>query len=203
MGTFIGETIQAVRTLIRDPGLTAAAVFVLAMAVGGNAAMFGIVDALLLEPLPRGSATGVLVGVYSRDGSRPDAFRSFSYPNYTDLRTGRQLFSELVAQRFAQVTLTEGVKRHSKLTPWRHRKLTPEETAYVDRLPAVHRVPRASWTAGTPRPGRAARPITAIRAAGRTGCHPAGPERSGGRAQHVDTPAGPQLRALDLPASCL
>ena len=25
------------------------------------------------------------------------------------------------------------VKRHSKLTPWRHRKLTPEETAYVDR----------------------------------------------------------------------
>ena len=25
-----------------------------------------------------------------------------------------------------------GVKRHSKLTPWRHRKLTPEETAYVD-----------------------------------------------------------------------
>ena len=108
MGTFIGETRQAVRTLIRDPGLTAAAVFVLAMAVGGNAAMFGIVDALLLEPLPRGSATGVLVGVYSRDGSRPDAFRSFSYPNYTDLRTRRQLFSELVAQRFAQVTLTEG-----------------------------------------------------------------------------------------------
>ena len=24
------------------------------------------------------------------------------------------------------------VKRHSKLTPWRHQKLTPEETAYVD-----------------------------------------------------------------------
>ena len=24
------------------------------------------------------------------------------------------------------------VKRHSKLTPWRRRKLTPEETAYVD-----------------------------------------------------------------------
>ena len=27
----------------------------------------------------------------------------------------------------------DDVKRHSKLTPWRHRKLTPEETAYVDR----------------------------------------------------------------------
>ena len=32
----------------------------------------------------------------------------------------------------------------------------------------------ASWTAGTPRPGRAARPITAIRAAGRAACHPEG-----------------------------
>ena len=30
-------------------------------------------------------------------------------------------------------TPTPTVKRHSKLTPWRHRKLTPEETAYVDR----------------------------------------------------------------------
>ena len=29
--------------------------------------------------------------------------------------------------------LVSVVKRHSKLTPWRHRKLTPEETAYVDR----------------------------------------------------------------------
>ena len=37
--------------------------------------------------------------------------------------------------------LAAPVKRHSKLTPWRQRKLTPEETAYVDRLPAVHRVP--------------------------------------------------------------
>ena len=27
-----------------------------------------------------------------------------------------------------------GVKRHSKLTPWRHRKLTPEETAYAPEV---------------------------------------------------------------------
>ena len=33
---------------------------------------------------------------------------------------------------FARCEEGFGVKRHSKLTPWRHRKLTPEETAYVD-----------------------------------------------------------------------
>ena len=107
MRTLANETRQALRTLARDPGLTAAAVFVLALAVGGNATMFAFVDALLLRPLPSGTATGVLVGVYSRDGARPDAFRSFSYPNYLDLRARRHLFSELLAQRFAQVAVTE------------------------------------------------------------------------------------------------
>ena len=78
-------------------------------------------------------------------------------------------------------------RRRSKLTPWRHRKLTPEETAYIDpqrrfrgrcrlqprdggsgpphppRILAVRHVrTSSSWTAGTSCPGRAARPITAI-----------------------------------------
>jgi len=54
-----------------------------------------------------------------------------------DLETGKSLN---IAPPGWQKTF-DPVKRHSKLTPWRHRKLTPEETAYVDRLPAVHRVP--------------------------------------------------------------
>ena len=57
----------------------------------------------------------------------------------------------------------------------------------------------ASWTAGTPRPGRAARPITAIRAAGRTACHPQGRSAAKDARKRVDTPAGPQLRGPDLP----
>ena len=62
------------------------------------------------------------------------------------------------------------------------------------RNPAVGRRSRErGGRPGRPRPGRAARPTIAIRAAGRTGCHPPGPERSGGRAQPVDTPAVPQL----------
>ena len=34
----------------------------------------------------------------------------------------------------AALRLSSIVKRHSKLTPWRHRKLTPEETAYAPEV---------------------------------------------------------------------
>ncbi len=51
------------------------------------------------------------------------------------------LLDRLLAEWVPRSFTSSGVKRHSKLTPRRHRKLTPEETAYVDRLPAIHRVP--------------------------------------------------------------
>ena len=62
--------------------------------------------------------------------------------------------------------LTASVKRHSKLTPWRHRKLTPEETAYVApqrRFRGRCRLqPRAAASVRRtlPNPGRPLRPAS-------------------------------------------
>ena len=70
------------------------------------------------------------------------------------------------------------VKRHSKLTPWRHRKLTPEETAYVDRQ---RRVVVAARDAGS----GPARPESGV---------PPHPERRGRPGRSVQAgPQGPQL----------
>ena len=57
----------------------------------------------------------------------------------------------------------------------------------------------SSWTAGTPpsRPGRKAH--NCCLSGGTDGVSPEGPERSGGRAQRVDTPAGPPLPLTALP----
>src|SRR5579864_4239143 len=52
MGTLIQDLRFAVRGLVRQPGLAAAAVLTLALGIGGNAAIFTVVDAALLEPPP-------------------------------------------------------------------------------------------------------------------------------------------------------
>ena len=42
----------ALRTVIRQPGFSAVAIFTLAIGIGGNTAIYSLVDATLLRPLP-------------------------------------------------------------------------------------------------------------------------------------------------------
>jgi len=96
----------AVRTLWKTPAFTAIAVAVLALGIGANSAMFTVVDALLLRPLA--GKTDQLVGLYSRDRTRPDSYRAFSYPNYADIRDGNDVFDALMAHTFAMVGVPAG-----------------------------------------------------------------------------------------------
>lgn len=48
----LAETRQAVRTLTRNPGFTAVAILTLALGIGLNSALFGVVHSVLLRPLP-------------------------------------------------------------------------------------------------------------------------------------------------------
>jgi hypothetical protein len=98
----------ALRMLLRTPAFTGIAVLVLALGIGANTAVFTLVNALLLEPLP-GEAHGELVGVYGRSTEQAQ-WRAFSYPNYVDLRARSDAFSGLLAMDFAMVGLTEGTE---------------------------------------------------------------------------------------------
>src|SRR5438045_356735 len=47
-----------------------------------------------------------LVGIYQHDRDNPDSFRQFSYPDFVDLRSGKDLaFTDLFAFRFTSVGL--------------------------------------------------------------------------------------------------
>ena len=70
------------RMLRKNLGFTFAAVAVLALGIGANAAIFSLVNAFLLKPLVMHNPAG-LVGCYSRDTQHAD-YRAFSYPDYAD-----------------------------------------------------------------------------------------------------------------------
>jgi predicted permease len=106
MASFIQDLRLGFRLLARQRGFAAVAVLVLAFGIGANTAVFTLVNALVLKPRP-GAPDRELAGVYSRDRTQPDAYRSFSYPNYADLRD-RGLFASLTAHTYSLVGLTEG-----------------------------------------------------------------------------------------------
>ncbi len=92
----------ALRQLRRSPSFTITAVLTLALAIGANAVVFGLMDGLILRPLnvPQGEN---LYGTSYGDGSGFQA-----YPNYLDLRARNRSFEDLAAFNFAFVGLDTG-----------------------------------------------------------------------------------------------
>ena len=74
----------AVRTLRRRPALTAVAVATFGLGIGANTAMFSVVDAVLLRPLPFAEPDR-LVRIWSAN-PRGISRNSMSPPNFLDLR---------------------------------------------------------------------------------------------------------------------
>ncbi|HEY3119455.1 MAG TPA: ABC transporter permease [Vicinamibacteria bacterium] len=88
----------ACRTLLKAPAFTAAAVLTLALAIGAHTALFTLVNAILLRPLPGIADPGRLVNVHVH-ATAPGGVRfgSFSHPNYRDLREQQRALSGLAA----------------------------------------------------------------------------------------------------------
>jgi predicted permease len=91
----IHDVRYAVRGLRRNPGFTIVAVLTLALGIGANTAIFTLLNALLLKPLPVTAPERLAVfTVVSPSGSRED---SFSYPFYEQVRDTAHTFSGIAA----------------------------------------------------------------------------------------------------------
>src|SRR5256885_11361236 len=96
----------ACRQLMKAPGFAIAAIFVLALGIGANTAVFSLVNTMLFAP-PGYARAHELVQVFSQDKKNPKSFRAFSYPTLTDIRAQNSVFSGVAAHNVALVGLGE------------------------------------------------------------------------------------------------
>ena len=106
-GNFIGTVLQdlrySLRVLRKAPGFTIAAVLTLALAIGANAVVFAVLNALILRPLNVPNAESLYT--IERGGYKEQAT---SYPDYLDLRARNRSFEDLLAYTLAPVGLDTG-----------------------------------------------------------------------------------------------
>ena len=92
----------AIRTFLKSPGFTSVAVLALALGIGANAALFTVINAVLLKPLPYRDA-GRLIRVF--ETFPPGGYGSVSAPNFLDWRQQNHSFNRLEAYSAGSLNL--------------------------------------------------------------------------------------------------
>jgi predicted permease len=96
----------AIRQLIRRPVFLIVVLRAMALGVGANSAIFSIVNAVLLRPLPV-DAPEELVDIYTLDGDET-FMNPHDYPDYMAIREDRETFMDVAAYAADFVSMTVG-----------------------------------------------------------------------------------------------
>src|SRR5262249_13594885 len=103
--TLIQDLRFGARMLAKNLGFTLIAVMTLALGIGANTAIFSVVNAVLLRPLPFQDAERLMM-LGTVDTRKGDGLGSVSYPNFADWRAQSGSFERLAAFRDRNFTLT-------------------------------------------------------------------------------------------------
>ncbi len=145
------EIRHALRRLRKKPAFSLAAIATLALGIGFNTVVFSLVNFLLLRPLPISDPENV-VSLQSR--GRPN----FSFPNYLDVRSGNEVFTDIAALRVMPMHVNAGGEKWRLwgylvtgsyfdllgIQAWRGRLLSPSDDVTTGAHPVVV-VSHASW----------------------------------------------------------
>ena len=96
-----------VRMLAKNPGFTAVAVTTLALGIGANTAVFSVVNAVLLRPLPYQNP-GRLAVLWTDNLKQNLHQERTSYPNFEDWRKHSRAFQDMAFSSAFTVNLTGG-----------------------------------------------------------------------------------------------
>lgn len=103
METIWQDVKYGARMLRKNPGFTVVAVLTLALGIGANSAIFSVLNAVLLKPLPYPDAGRL---VFLTEWSQQVPNMSFSVENFKDVRDQNKVFDSIVAFRSQNYVLT-------------------------------------------------------------------------------------------------
>jgi predicted permease len=98
---------HAIRTFLRSPGFTCVVILSLAIGIGANTAIFSIVNALLLHPLPYKNSERLVI-LWNRSPGLGITQDWFSTAQYFDIRNTHQGFEQLAVAIGGNFNLTGG-----------------------------------------------------------------------------------------------
>jgi predicted permease len=142
--------------LLKNPGFTLVVVFTLALGLGANAAIFSLMDRVLLQTLPVANPEQLaVISSFDSDGET-EIDQSFSYPMYRDLRDRNDVFSGVIVRGSTQMNVSHGEQTERVrgelvsgnffevlgVRPWAGRLFTQDD----DRAPGAHPVAVLSYS---------------------------------------------------------
>lgn len=128
--SFLADLRYGARLLLRNPVFGVTAILILAVGIGSNAAVFSLVDSILLRPLPYANQERL---VMVRDVGNSDTKTPMSYPEFLAWKNRKEIFESVGAYSFGSVDLT------SPGEPQRFDVIH----ASTDLLPMLGTIPRA------------------------------------------------------------
>ena len=105
MNTLIQDIRFGLRMLLKSPSVSIVATIALALGIGANTAIFSVVNAVLLRPLPFPNSDA-LVSVFETDTQRGQIRGSHSFPNFFDMRTQNSVFERVACYHGADYIMT-------------------------------------------------------------------------------------------------
>lgn len=105
MDTLLDDLRYGWRMLRRNPGFAFVAILTLAIGIGANAAIFSVINTLLIRPLPFADS-GRLVVVWDTDANRSITHGTVSAAEFLDWQDMNHVFKSVSALRPSKVTLT-------------------------------------------------------------------------------------------------
>jgi putative ABC transport system permease protein len=117
METLLQDIRYGARTLLKNPGFMIVAIITLALGIGANTAIFSMVDAFLLRPLPVKDPAQITVLAFQQ--AQGNALTTFSIADYRDIREqSAAVFSDLCAYQIGLDGLSVDGKADRILTTY-------------------------------------------------------------------------------------